>query len=135
MTAPSLRELYTDPTQTWSFVPPKLPHHPQLNQAPPSYHFPNQPSSSTSFQFPNDLDLEPHAPVAKVFKALVASAVLQYTSTAIVMPWEVGKLLLQTQWVPRDAGEVVESGDEAEDKVEQPVEEGEEGVRSFLLTE
>jgi len=78
------------------------------------------------------LDLEPHAPVAKVFKALVASAVLQYTSTAIVMPWEVGKLLLQVQWVPRDAGEVVESEDESEGKVE-PAEE--EGVRSFSRAE
>ena len=132
MTAPSLRELYTDPTQTWSFVPPKLPHYPHLNQAPPSYHFPNRPSSSSSFHFPND---EPHAPVAKVFKALVASAVLQYTSTAIVMPWEVGKLLLQAQWVPRDVGEAVESEDEDEDKVERPAEEGEEGVRFFPSTE
>ncbi len=130
MTAPSLRELYTDPTQAWAFVPPKPPHHPQLNQAPSSYQFPNR--SSSSFQFPNDLDLEPHAPVAKVFKALVASAVLQYTSTAIVMPWEVGKLLLQVQWVPRDAGEVVESEDESEGKVE-PAEE--EGVRSFSRAE
>jgi fusion and transport protein UGO1 len=36
-------------------------------------------------------------------KSLVASAVLQYTSTAIAMPWEVGKMLLQVQWVPRNA--------------------------------
>jgi len=35
----------------------------------------------------------------------VASALLQYTSSALVNPWEVGKLLLQVQWVPRDAGE------------------------------
>ena len=33
------------------------------------------------------------------------------------MPWEVGRLLLQVQWVPRDAGEpepsaeIVEEGD------------------------
>lgn len=48
---------------------------------------------------------------ARNFKALVASAVLQYTSTAIVMPWEVGKLLLQVQWVPRDAGEEMDVDD------------------------
>jgi fusion and transport protein UGO1 len=49
----------------------------------------------------------------------VASAVLQYTSNAIAMPWEVGKLLLQVQWVPRDAGEPeLEVGeDELEDAV------------------
>lgn len=34
------------------------------------------------------------------------------------MPWEVGKLLLQVQWVPRDAGEpeepeLVEDNDDA----------------------
>jgi len=36
----------------------------------------------------------------------------------MVMPWEVGRLLLQVQWVPRDAGElestteIVEEDDE-----------------------
>lgn len=53
-------------------------------------------------------------------KTLVASAVLQYATTAIAMPWEVGKLLLQVQWVPRDAGEVEE---EEEVVVEEVVEE------------
>jgi fusion and transport protein UGO1 len=44
---------------------------------------------------------------------------MQYTSTAIAMPWEVGRLLLQVQWVPRDAGEpepgteIAEEDDEA----------------------
>ncbi len=60
---------------------------------------------------------------AQVFKALVASAVLQYTSTAIVMPWEVGKLLLQVQWVPRDAGEEVDLDDRGDEEGEE--EEGE----------
>jgi hypothetical protein len=32
---------------------------------------------------------------------LLASAFLQYTTTAIAMPWEVGKVLLQVQWVPK----------------------------------
>lgn len=54
-----------------------------------------------------------------LLKTLVASAFLQYTTTAIAMPWEVGKLLLQVQWVPRDA---VESDDE-EPIVEEIVEE------------
>jgi hypothetical protein len=34
-------------------------------------------------------------------KALLASAFLQYTMTAIAMPWEVSKVLLQVQWVPK----------------------------------
>ena len=37
---------------------------------------------------------------------MLGQAFLQYTSTAIAMPWEVGKLLLQVQWVPRDASDV-----------------------------
>jgi hypothetical protein len=32
------------------------------------------------------------------------------------MPWEVGKLLLQVQWVPRDAGEEVLGEDQEEEK-------------------
>jgi hypothetical protein len=35
-------------------------------------------------------------------KGLALAGALQYTSTAIAMPFEVGKLLLQIQWVPRD---------------------------------
>jgi fusion and transport protein UGO1 len=35
-------------------------------------------------------------------KALVASGALQYATTAIAMPFEVGKVLLQIQWVPKD---------------------------------
>ena len=37
-----------------------------------------------------------------LLKGLIAGAVLQYTSTALAMPFEVGKLLLQVQWVPKD---------------------------------
>lgn len=59
-----------------------------------------------------------------LLKTLVASAFLQYTTTAIAMPWEVGKLLLQVQWVPRDAAE---SDDE-----EPVVEVVEEVVSSFI---
>lgn len=40
--------------------------------------------------------------VRLLLKGLIAGAVLQYTSTALAMPFEVGKLLLQVQWVPRD---------------------------------
>lgn len=34
--------------------------------------------------------------------ALLYSTGLQYTSTCLAMPFEVGKLLLQVQWVPKD---------------------------------
>lgn len=39
---------------------------------------------------------------------MLASTLLHYSSTAIAMPWEVGKLLLQVQWVPRDASDVLD---------------------------
>ena len=44
--------------------------------------------------------------------------VLQYTSTALAMPLELGKLLLQVQWVPRDLsllGRHYSTQDELED--------------------
>lgn len=59
-------------------------------------------------------------------KALIASAVLGYTTTAIAMPWEVGKCLLQVQWVPRDA--------EQADDSEPPIEEVAEEVRPFFTS-
>lgn len=41
-----------------------------------------------------------------VLQGLFASALLQYATTALSIPWDVGKTLLQVQWVPRDAGDL-----------------------------
>lgn len=35
-------------------------------------------------------------------KSFLTSSLLSFTSTALVMPFEVGKTLAQCQWVPRD---------------------------------
>lgn len=43
------------------------------------------------------------------------------------MPWEVGKLLLQVQWVPRDASGVPEPP-----ATTVPLDEDEDGVRYFI---
>jgi len=97
----SLRELYVDPSNAWSFVP-------------------SVPGSSEQFQAikrPQPalrFTANPYA--THLLRSLVASAVLQYTSSALVNPWQVGKLLLQTQWVPRDAGEPIQDF-EVEDSV------------------
>ncbi|SPC63824.1 related to UGO1 - outer membrane component of the mitochondrial fusion machinery [Ustilago sp. UG-2017b] len=40
--------------------------------------------------------------ISDIFRALLISGALQCTSTCLAMPFEVGKLLLQVQWVPRD---------------------------------
>lgn len=125
----SLRDLYVDPNQAWSFSPPKpynatvgtSGHQPQGSmQAQPIHQYTHQPRHSPTSVFSLSPSLSPTpsqpdsflgykepegVPLPHIFKSLVASFVLQYTSTAIVMPWEVGKLLLQVQWVPRDAGE------------------------------
>jgi len=112
MSSPSsLRDLYIDPAQTWAFSPPA--HPPNATVTPPtapvaqSYQWSTRPSHNSIFDLSPSLDLSEPTGVnaAQLFKAFVASAVLQYTSNAIAMPWEVGKLLLQVQWVPRDAGE------------------------------
>ena len=114
---PSLRDLYIDPAQTWAFTTPTPPPNTTITSpAPPttppipvaqSYQWSTRPSHNSIFDLSPSLDLSEPTGInaAQLFKAFVASAVLQYTSNAIAMPWEVGKLLLQVQWVPRDAGE------------------------------
>lgn len=56
-----------------------------------------------------------------LLKALIASAFLQYTTTAIAMPWEVGKVMLQVQWIPKDvdADEVEVGLDDTEQYADQ----------------
>jgi len=132
----SLRDLYVDPDQAWSFSSPKpynatvgtsghqpLPAQPIHQYTPHPRHSPTSvfslsPSLSPSPSPDSFLGYrEPEGvPLPHIFKSLVASFVLQYTSTAIVMPWEVGKLLLQVQWVPRDAGEELLDEDQEGEK-------------------
>ncbi|CAK5279937.1 unnamed protein product [Mycena citricolor] len=70
------------------------------------YQWSSRPSHNSIFDLSPDL-VDPSDGIDPIVlvKTLTASAILQYTSSAIAMPWEVGKLLLQVQWVPRDAGE------------------------------
>jgi fusion and transport protein UGO1 len=124
-TPASLRDLYIDPSTAWAFLPPPSTISPAAKIAEPtplgpSYQWSTRPSHNSIFDLSPSLDLRAPSGVnaTNLLKTLVASAVLQYTSTAIAMPWEVGKLLLQVQWVPRDAGEpeepeLVEDNDDA----------------------
>ena len=120
----SLRDLNTDSRPTWTFVPPSD------NSTTPSVGPPADPSSSyqwTARPRPNsiyelspDLDFEPNAPNAvALIRAATASALLQYLSAALENPWEVGKTLLQVQYVPRDvqAAEEAEAIQEDEEEV------------------
>lgn len=126
-TPSSLRDLYSTPSNPWTFAQ-NTDNNTNAassslastsNAKPPSYVFqPPRPAQNSVFELSPSL-LEPGGvDVSLLVKTVVASAVLQYATTAIAMPWEVGKLLLQVQWVPRDAGEV-----EEEEIVEEVVEE------------
>ncbi|KAF8898445.1 mitochondrial carrier domain-containing protein [Infundibulicybe gibba] len=118
----SIRDLYIEPSSAWSFVPPAAPIPVNASTPPPlpSYQWSSRPAHNSIFDLSPSLDLTEPSGVnaAHLFKTLVASALLQYSSTAIAMPWEVGKLLLQVQWVPRDTGdpeptaELVDENDE-----------------------
>lgn len=70
-----------------------------------SYQWTTRPAHNSIFDLSPSLDLsEPSSlDVSLLLRSLFASALLQYTSTALVMPLEVGKLLLQIQWIPKDA--------------------------------
>jgi fusion and transport protein UGO1 len=88
---------------------------------PSNYQWSTRPAYNSVLDLSPSLDLsEPYTIDAVLLvKSLVASAVLQYTSTAFAMPWEVGKLLLQVQWVPRNAvlPEQISEGEEEEEVV------------------
>ncbi|KAF4572608.1 hypothetical protein EYR36_007116 [Pleurotus pulmonarius] len=127
----SLRGSYNDPTSNsgWTFVP--APGSPESNlnttttipdTAPVSgsaYQWSTRPSHNSIFDLSPSLSPSSDDFVAidatLVFRSLVASALLQYASSAMAMPWEVGKMLLQVQWVPRNV-------DEPEEEVEQVAE-------------
>ncbi|KAG1810147.1 mitochondrial carrier domain-containing protein [Suillus plorans] len=107
---PSLRDLYNPPSSAWAFIPPPPMQNasvpaPAPAPAVPSYQWTTRPAHNSIFDLSPSLDLsEPSSlDVSLLLRSLVASALLQYTSTALVMPLEVGKLLLQIQWIPKDA--------------------------------
>ncbi|KZT06297.1 mitochondrial carrier [Laetiporus sulphureus 93-53] len=119
MTSPpsSLRDLYAAPSNAWSFAPPLPPAASEntlsigaqaSSSSSPSYQWSTRtngtnPLFDLSATFDED---ESGVDVTVLLKGLAAAAFMQYATTALVMPWEVGKLLLQVQWVPRDTGEV-----------------------------
>ena len=118
----SLRDLYGTHPSTWSFTPPSTQSGPPSRPPPlpqTSYTFSSRPTQNSIFELspalaePGGLDL------GLLLKTLIASAVLGYTTTAIAMPWEVGKCLLQVQWVPRDAEQVDDSEPTTEEVVEE----------------
>ncbi|TFK93536.1 mitochondrial carrier [Polyporus arcularius HHB13444] len=127
----SLRDLYISPSNTWSFVPPSLAQDTSNTSSIPPAPGPSTLNTwSTRTSAPNPLfelssltDDDSGLDITSLAKELLAAALLQYATSAIAQPWEVGKTLLQVQWVPRDprdllpeAGvEVVEDEEELSD--------------------
>ena len=112
----SLRDLYGAHQPTWFFTPPSIQSGPSTRPPPPpqmtgspSYPFSSRPAQNSIFELSPTLAEPGGLDLGFVFKMLIASAALGYTTTAIAMPWEVGKCLLQVQWVPRDAEQVDDS--------------------------
>jgi len=66
-----------------------------------------------------------------LLKTLIASAALGYTTTAIAMPWEVGKCLLQVQWIPKDV-EQVDEAELATEEVAEEISDDESGEESYF---
>lgn len=119
----SLRDLYSTNLQTWIFTPPSnstgLPPGvpPPQHSTITSHTFSSRPVQNSIFELSPGLAEAGGLDLGLLVKTLVTSAVLGYTTSAIAMPWEVGKCLLQVQWVPRDAEQI----DDAEPITEEVV--------------
>lgn len=117
--APSLRDLYNRPSSSWSFVPaPEGSNGPSASASIGA----SQPTDSAVYQWPSRsnslydlssaIDIDSSSfDVSEAIRATALQALLLFFSTAVEIPWEVGKTLLQVQYVPREAN-VIE--DEAE---------------------
>lgn len=79
----------------------------------------NRYSSSSAFDDVGSESGSYASQLSDASKALFLSAAFQYTSTCLAMPFEVGKLLLQIQWVPKDEVWIAFGEMEQEDEMEQ----------------
>ena len=123
----SLRDLYSTNPPTWSFTNSTRSPPPPPSSSIPPHTFSSRPIQNSVFELSPGLAEPGGLDLGLLLKTLVASAVLEYTTTVIAMPWEVGKCLLQVQWVPRDAGQM----DEAELATEEVTEEVRYGIFTY----
>jgi hypothetical protein len=116
----SLRDAYSPPVNEWTFVATPAPGaSSSAGSAAPS-----TPASTWTAGSPPSrarvLDLSPYTydeidpgtalDAKSALKWLLSAAVLQYATTGIAMPFEVAKILMQCQWIPKDAIEGESSG-------------------------
>ena len=119
----SLRDLYSTPPNAWSFVPSPPSNATTSTLAvndSTSYQWSTRPAPNPLFDLSASLSGDDSGLDAKVLvQSLLASALLQYATTALSIPWDVGKTLLQVQWVPKDAGNVAPGAVLATDEYEE----------------
>lgn len=129
----SLRDLYSASPPTWSFTTPSNSTRPSPPSSPniPPHTFSSRPIQNSVFELSPGLAEPGGLDLGLLLKTLVASAVLEYTTTIIAMPWEVGKCLLQVQWVPRDAGQMDDAELATEEVTEEPSDD-ESGEESYF---
>ncbi|KAI0336159.1 mitochondrial carrier [Cubamyces sp. BRFM 1775] len=121
-TPASLRDLYVPPSNAWSFIPPALAQDNSSAATNPPVSGPSSSNQWSTRTAPNPLfELssslagdDSGLDIASLAKELLAALLLQYATNAIAQPWEVGKTLLQVQWVPRDTGDILLDGSGAE---------------------
>ena len=108
----SLRDLYTDTRPIWTFAPPADNANSSTSVMPDAssaYTWSTRPRPNSIYELSPELDFEPSASnAAGLIRAAAASAILQYLSAAVENPWEVGKTLLQVQYVPRNIEDLEE---------------------------
>ena len=103
----SLRDLYSSSSPSWSFVPQPAGTNGSTSTSAasalePAYQWSSRPRTNSIYELSPDLDLSASSPnVVALLRAAAASAILQYLSAAVESPWEVGKTLLQVQYVPK----------------------------------
>ncbi|GJJ08815.1 hypothetical protein Clacol_003034 [Clathrus columnatus] len=108
----SLRDTYSSPNSAWTFQPsPIIPPNSSSSSSSPSApgrEWSMRVNASPVFDLSPSLSYDEAYGVKLDVKGMVHSFigtfVLQYGGTAIAMPWEVAKILLQIQWNPRVGG-------------------------------
>jgi mitochondrial fusion and transport protein UGO1 len=105
----SLRDLYAPPANIWSFQATPA-NASDANATPPpasgSYQWSTRPAPNSLLGLPGSIEDDEGVDAKALVMGLVTSGLVQYATTAIAVPWEVGKTLLQVQWIPRDVEEL-----------------------------
>lgn len=117
----SLRDLYAPPPAAWAFnAPPTNATEAVSVVTPPStsYQWSTRQSGSSLLGMTGKLPDDEGLDVKALIVGLFTSALLQYATTAVAVPWEVSKTLLQVQWIPRDLDTIPTRELEYEDEEE-----------------